>query len=302
MKGLFRRKVCDQKIPQRKWTDLVPEVQLAMNQKVHSATNSSPFQLMYGLDKRHDTLKPQLQDNLIENQDHNQEERKISKQEFIKEAQTNLEASAEKMKKQYDKTTSEKHLLIGDKVYIKREYVKKGMSKKLSTVYDNLSTVIEDNHPIYKVKQIGSGKVGWIHHNRLRRKETLSSPNAEFKLINHPKGAVELPASDFDDSYSEIDLPLVIHNSGIIRENELQDNEPEMTDSLENPTNNTDLPEDFPLIYLEGEQPPMINDQETLHQPTATADQMETGLKFNEDGRRISTRTKRTTQQADFKY
>ena len=48
MKGLFRRKLLDEKLPHKRWTDIMPEVQLAMNQKQHSATKHTPFDLLYG--------------------------------------------------------------------------------------------------------------------------------------------------------------------------------------------------------------------------------------------------------------
>ena len=255
-----------------------------MNQKVHSATNTTPFQLMYGDNKRYDTLKPQLQNDLTVNHHHDQEERVISKQEYIREAQANLEAAAERMKKQYDKSTSEKHLDIGDKVYIKRESVKKGISKKLSTIYDKLSTVIEDNHPIYKVKQLGSGKVRWIHHNRLRKKVTLPSTNNVLtKPIPQSRDSAQPPEVEFDDSLSEIDFPLTFHNSGIQRENDRPYITSGVTTNME-PPNDTDLPEESPLISLEGNEPQTIEEQAS-NRLLPPPDQPEIGLTNKEEGR-----------------
>ena len=155
IKGLFRSKIADGSLPQRKWTDILPEVQLAMNQKVHSSTNTSPFELMYGNGKRHDSRKPQLQRTFQEPAtESNTEERIFTKQTLIKEARNSLASAAENMTHKYDRNTSQTLFSVGDLVYIRREQTKKGLSKKLSTVFHELSKIVETSHPIYKVKNI----------------------------------------------------------------------------------------------------------------------------------------------------
>ena len=163
MKGLFRRKLCDDKLPHKRWTDIVPEVQLAMNKKQHSATKHSPFELLYG-----------------ETKNTNFEERGYMKKKYIDEAKTNLHQTAAQMKKQYDKKSSETELNIGDKVYVKRNFVKKGASKKLSTMFYDLSDITECNHPIYKIKSISTQQEKWVHHNRLRKKGTLEDEEQDL--------------------------------------------------------------------------------------------------------------------------
>ena len=207
MKGIFRSKIEDKKLAQRKWTDIVPEVQLAMNQKIHLSTGKYLFQL-YRIDRLRDTREPSIR--AVENHNSielNTEERQQHKENHINEAKTKLELSAEQMKKQYDKNTNETPLEIGDLVYVQREYVKKGFSKKLSTTHNNLSIVMDVNHPIYKIKRVGSENTAWVHHNRLRKKKTFENPDKPGNKIE--SDIIE----DLDDDEWEVDYPIIINNT-----------------------------------------------------------------------------------------
>ena len=288
MKGLFRRKIADDNMAQRKWTDLVPGVQLAMNQKIHSSTGTSPFQLMYGDNKRFDTTKPHLQGTFAPDQRLNTEERGYSKEMSIAKAQQKLKSTSEKMKTQYNKTISESVLSKGDLVYIKREQTKKGVSKKLSTTYHELSRVVEVSHPIYKIRRVNSGKEGWVHHNRLKKKTLFDDQN---KMVeSHPQQEPLNPGYNtiedgWDDDY---EYPTVINNSVL---------DPNTT---EEPTNAAPPPQpDHDRIILSeqrneeiAELPPQASQQE----PAAA------GRSFDDDGRLLSTRTKRSTQREDYQY
>ncbi len=218
MKGLFRSKIADNKLPQRKWTDLIPEVQLAMNQ--NTATSKTPFQLMYGKDNRVDTLNPIMQDVLNRKPNYDEEEQQYLKNNHIAEAKTKLATAAERMKTQYDKNINETQHSVGDLVYIKREHTKKGVSKKLCTVYHELSTIVEAKHPIYKVKRVGSEKVGWVHHNRLKKKSTFNDPyQLTFKPTNTRANVPDTKVNDVDDDdfTDEVEYPLIINNSNLNR-------------------------------------------------------------------------------------
>ena len=218
MKGLFRRKLCDDKIPQRRWTDLLPEVQLALNQKEHSATKHTPFQLLYG-----------------ELKNTNHEERAYMKNKSVKEAKSNLNQAAARMKKQYDKNSVETQLRIGDYVYVKRNFVKKGVSKKLSTMFYDLSTITEVNHPIYKIKSENTKQEKWLHHNRLKKRGILqpdetSQPTIENRSSRPKKenrGIVE-PPPDFDIPFHAIPIiktPTPVNvNEGGSTDNETNNN------------------------------------------------------------------------------
>ena len=292
MKGLFRSKIADANLPQRQWTNIVPEVQLAMNQKVHSSTNTSPFQLMYGDSKRFDTRKPQLQNTFLESSEEpTTEERCAAKQNSIEKAKERLASTAEKMKSKYDKNTKETLFSIDDLVYIKREQTKKGVSKKLSTVYHELSRVIDTNHPIYKVQRVNSGKTGWIHHNRLRKKVPFEDPDL---IVDCPPRIPQATREHLDIDFDEGDdypMPMIINNSNhraveiptpVINEETDNGNDSEPSVSLDR-IENIDNP--------------------TAAEPAAPADSSITlGRDFDDNGRLVSTRTRKSTRTEEFDY
>ena len=285
MKNIFRTKIADQKLPQRKWTDLVPEVQLAMNQKVHSSTNASPFELLFGKAKRFDTRAPQLQNTLQPTQGLDPEERGIVTESLVEIAKAKLAAAATKMKTQYDKNTSECDISVGDIVYIQREYTKKGVSKKLSTVYHEQSRVIDSNHPIYKVKRISSGKEG---NNRLRKKVTLKDPNAKTGEPSEPRNLVNsghtIQDDDDDEDDENDDLPLTqttdnqTDNAGQLTRDEELTNNDEITVSLD------------PIAEVDGMVEP------------ATEEPTSMGRSHDENGRVVSNRVRKSTRTDDFVY
>ena len=156
----------------KSWPELIPDVQLAMNNKCQASTKHTPFELMYGGNAR-------TQYNAVKVTDQNQqptcgvhplhEETELQKQTYIDAAQSNLKESAEKMKKQYDERAWQNAIEVGDQVYVKKHFVKKGESKKLSPLYDNLSVVVEADMPLLKIKNVSTGRVQWRHHNQLKK-------------------------------------------------------------------------------------------------------------------------------------
>ena len=172
MKGLFRTRLTSEHLPARRWPELLPEIQLSMNNKRHSSTKYTPFELMYGGNPRTRNNK----DTRLSEQGEPecstanlQEETSIQKQSRVAKAQENLQAAAENMKKQYDTRVHQSEMQIGDRVYVKKNYVGKGESRKLSPLYDNLSEVIEVKMPILHIKNLSSGKIQWRHHNQLKK-------------------------------------------------------------------------------------------------------------------------------------
>ena len=287
MKSLFRTKIEEEKLPQRKWTDILPDVQLAMNQKTHSSTDVSPFQLMYGNTERLDTRNPLLL-NTFNKPTLNKEERAASKQSFINTAKTKLSSTAEKMKHQYDKSATDKPLSVGDLVYIKREQTQKGISKKLSTVYYDLSRVVETNHPIYKIQRVKSGRVGWVHYNRLRLKTMFEDQgvivNVQPQFPGDPANIHEGADEEPDDE--DYEYPMVINNSTLGRVN-VPSNQPE-----EETGNDVETSISLGRNENLAETPPS-----SVTQQDAVA-----GREFDEQGRFRSTRVKKSTQAEDFVY
>ena len=283
MKGLFRRKIADENMAQRKWTDLVPEVQLAMNQKIHSSTGSSPFQLIYGDSKRYDTTKPHIQGTFAQDQHLDAEERSYAEKINIEEAKQKLKSTSEKMQTHYNRTVSETLLSVGDLMYIKREHIKKGLSKKLSTAYHELSKVVEANHPIYKIQRVNSGKVGWVHYNRLKKKTLFDDQNKRVtpqpqRAPKTPEGGDHILDDDWDDGY---DYPLVINNS-MLNPDAVEEQEDVAVPQNDNNEN---------IVLLDGDEEIVAEQQPRMR-----------GRSFNDEGRLLSTRAKKSTQDADFVY
>ena len=183
--------------------------------------------------------------------------------------------------------------MLGDQVYIKREWVKQGTSKKLSTVFDDLSTIIETNHPIYKVKRTGSGKEGWIHYNRLRRKDNfLVSPQIQTKFVPQHQSESSISVMDQDDdTISEIDFPIIINNSRMNRDNQNPISPAEVSGDREQF-------DETPVISLDGAQ---TGTTRTIGAHSEDPSTMQ-GLTFNDEGRRVSTRVRRPTTNDAFKY
>ena len=172
MKGLFRTKLSSRKLTAKAWPELLPDVQLSMNTKRHASTKHTPFELMYGGSPRtrespvagaNDQQQPSCGIR------HLHEETESQKQSQVKTAQTHLKEAAEEMKKQYDEHANQGILEVGDRVYVKKQYVSKGESKKLSPLYDNLSVVLEVDMPLLRIKNSSSGRVQWRHYNQLKK-------------------------------------------------------------------------------------------------------------------------------------
>ena len=165
------------------------------------------------------------------------------------------------------------------------------MSKKLSTVYHELSRVIEANHPIYKVQRVNSGKMGWIHHNRLRKKVPFEDPDL---IVDCPPQIPHETREHLDIDFDEDDdypMPMIINNSNhraveiptpVINEETDNDNDSEPSVSLDR-IENIDNP--------------------TAAEPATPADSSITlGRDFDDNGRLLSTRTRKSTRTEEFDY
>ena len=243
---------------------------------------------MYGEKKRYDSRKPQLQYPLQEpTAEPDAEERIVNKRTLVEKAQNSLASTAEKMKSKYDRNTSQTLLSLGDLVYIRREHTKKGFSKKLSTVYHELSKVVDINHP----KNVKSGKEGWVHHNRLRRKTPFEDPDLIVQSQPLPPSEThELLDDDMDDEF-DYPTPMIINNS----DQGATETVPTM------PTANDEINNDniTPVFLDEGEN--QIVDA-TPSLPRAAAASPPLGRNFNENGRLVSSRVKKSTQTEEFNY
>ena len=98
MKGLFRSKLLQKKLPQRRWTEVLPDVQLAMNSTKHASTRYSPFELMFRENGNKGNRIPQQNEAVPEvSKEALVQETQYEKRKSIQEASKNLEKAADKM-------------------------------------------------------------------------------------------------------------------------------------------------------------------------------------------------------------
>ena len=104
------------------------------------------------------------------------EEKHLSKCDNIKAAQEKLRYTANKMiennsnkqKKPID------HININDLVYVKRNFLKTGESKKLSSLYYDLSFVIDKKYPVFLIESLQSKNQRWLHFCQLKKRPEIN--------------------------------------------------------------------------------------------------------------------------------
>ena len=185
MKGLFRTKLASDNLPANRWPELLPDVQLAMNNKRHAATKHTPTELMFG-----ETTRPIRSDDTTMSSNRKppecsanslNEETSLQKQFKIRRAQEHLQEAANNMKKHYDQSAHEYTVSVGDQVYVKKNAVRRGESRKLSPLFHNLSEVVEVEMPLIRIKNLSSGQIQWRHHNQLKKRIPISQTTSNSK-------------------------------------------------------------------------------------------------------------------------
>ena len=80
------------------------------------------------------------------------------------------------MKKQYDKKVFKfnSDISLGDIVFLRKHYGRRGESKKLNPLYEGMWDVIAIRGPNYLLKNGKTGKEKIMHHNELRRRPPRS--------------------------------------------------------------------------------------------------------------------------------
>ena len=86
------------------------------------------------------------------------------------------------MKQKYDRKAHDVVINVEDEIYVKKQYVRKGESKKLNVVYHDLSRVLEVCAPIVKVQSVASGRVHWRHHNQLKLKPRKVNQETQLRV------------------------------------------------------------------------------------------------------------------------
>jgi hypothetical protein len=148
--------------------------------------------------------------------------------------------------------------------------------------------VTEVNHPIYKVRRVNSEKEGkWVHHNRLLRKKLFDDQN---KILSYPtRESLETGYNALDDCWDDdYEYPTVINNSVL---------DPSTT--TEEPTNTAHVPQpdqDHVIVLEPNEEIEELPLDVPQQEPSLP------GRSFDDNGRLLSTRTKKSTQREDYQY
>lgn len=151
---------------QSDWDSWIPYALFTYNSIPHSATNFSPYELLYGrkLQMPSSFSKPP---ELCYNYDYYVNELKARMQHCHEIAYKNIIENKNKSKNYYDQTSKSIKFHIGNKVLLKNEAFEKGKCKKLLPLWSGPYEIIKVNSDtnytiLYKNKPVV------VHVNRLK--------------------------------------------------------------------------------------------------------------------------------------
>ena len=150
---------------QRNWDEFVPYAVYVYNTTTHTATELTPFELVYGFKSEvpsalrdSPSIQYNYEDYLTELKGRLQTAHEVARQKLI--------LHKEKSKEQYDKGTEPFKLEVGQQVLLYDETVRRGRSKKLSPQYIGPYEVLSVNGVNATIKK-GRGTQR-VHVNRLK--------------------------------------------------------------------------------------------------------------------------------------
>ena len=146
------------------WDEFLSPVVFAYNTGIHSTTNYSPFQLLFGREPR---LPPdeRLSSFTFRKPNDYYEQLKRSMKLIHSHARENIIRKQHQYKTRYDKRRPDPHYAINDRVLIRRH----GMKNKLEPKYSvTPQIVIRKEHPVYVVKDEITQCETWVHVNDIR--------------------------------------------------------------------------------------------------------------------------------------
>ena len=165
---------------------IIPDVMIAWNSKKHSSIGFTPYELMCGSRmvfhpygdglQKSDSSQKTTNSELVEELNRNREN-------LVEKAQIYLKKNREKMKKQYDKKVFNSDISLGDIVFLRKNYVRRGETKKLDPLYEGMWEVIDIRDPNYLLKNRKTGKEKIMHHNELRRRPPKATSSGSLEKV-----------------------------------------------------------------------------------------------------------------------
>ena len=146
------------------------------NTTPHTATNYTPYELLFGFPARIPSAVTHPNDTPYTYDDY-ATDAKAKLQNGYLLAREHLIKAKEKSKVYYDKTTNPIELQIGDSVYLEH---KNRANKKLTPPYNGTYEVVDFAGPVNTVIRVGN-KLKTIHNNLLK----LHTPNVFTYNINN---------------------------------------------------------------------------------------------------------------------
>jgi hypothetical protein len=150
------------------WDMWIPQVTFAYRTSIHSSTNMSPYEVMYG---RKAVLPIDLQFGLKETEAQNYYDQLKPRLEVIKEkVYKRICAAKVSQKKQHDKNVRFKEYKVGEYVWLYNPAYKTGTTPKLMSKWKGPYEIIEKlSAQSYRLSVGETKRSQVIHHNRLKR-------------------------------------------------------------------------------------------------------------------------------------
>ena len=188
------------------WDELLPQVQFAYNTAVHSTTNCSPFELMYGRQPRIplDLFIPNAEIDLQLKPDDYAENLVSSFQSAYEIVKTNRDIRMDKNKIYYDRRVRAPDYAVGDTVSLLDQAKKPAGMNKFKKKWIGPYTVVDKRNKVnFLIKPCKkNGKRKWVHINKLRSYFAKTDSQPEIK--KEPIVIGDTIDDQNDDSCSEL--------------------------------------------------------------------------------------------------
>lgn len=156
------------------WTDLIPYIELSLNNSYHESIKATPFQIMYGRDAN--IIGEQiLKFKTSKYNDEELTEGVYDLDMFAKiwsDTRLRLEKHGQQMKESYDKKVNIPSTMnIGDQVWLKKENLVTNADKMRNPRFEGPFRIISIASPNVKLRNVETGKVITTVINRIKRLE-----------------------------------------------------------------------------------------------------------------------------------